>query len=78
MKRNWIVISHNRHRDDKYVVLINATLKEAEAKEREIADKEGWLEYTEVAKYGYGDYGLSEEYYVCLRELESDEVVIAK
>lgn len=77
MKKNWIIVWHDRHCDDKYYVVLNATLAEAEAVEFDVAKKAGWDQHTEeVLKYGYGDYGYGEDYCINLQELESSNITI--
>ena len=42
MKKNWIIILHDRHCDDRYKIVLNATYDEASQIELEVAKKVGW------------------------------------
>lgn len=74
IRSNYIIVWHDRHTDDRYFIALNATYDEAEAKEREVAERAGWLDNTEASEYGYGDYGYNEDYYIELRSLDDDQV----
>lgn len=70
MKKNWIIILHDRHCDDRYKIVLNATYDEASQIELEVAKKVGWENEKDAEKYGYGDYGYGEAYWIDLRELD--------
>lgn len=75
VKSNWIIVWHDRHRDDVYKIVLNATWDEAEKVELEIAKQAGWENEKEAAEYGYGDFGYNEDYFIDLRALDDDAVV---
>lgn len=41
-KDNYLIIWHDRHRDDEYVLVLNANYREAEEAELEVAKRAGW------------------------------------
>lgn len=69
-KSNWIIVWHDRHRDDVYQIVTNATYREAAEVERQLAVKAGWENETEVSKSGFGEYGYGEDYFINLIKLD--------
>lgn len=74
-KLNWIIVWHDRHRDDIYQVVTNATCQEASEVERQLAVKAGWENETEAKEHGYGEYGYGEDYFINLIELDGRDGV---
>lgn len=74
-KYNWIIVWHDRHCDDRYKIVLNATMEEAQKIEWTVAKQAGWENEKDAEEYGYGDYGFNEDYFIDLHMLKDDAVV---
>lgn len=74
-KDNYLIIWHDRHRDDEYTLVLNANYREAEEAELEIAKKAGWENEKGASESGFGDYGYGEDYYINMIELKPDQII---
>lgn len=75
VKANWIIVWHDRHRDDIYKIVLNATMEEAQKIEWAVAKQAGWENEKEAEEQGYGDYGFNEYYFIAMHMLEDNAVV---
>ena len=74
-KYNWVIVWHDRHREDIYKIVMNATMEEAKEIELAVAKQAGWENEKGAEEYGCGDYGFDDCYFITLQVLEDDDIV---